>query len=88
MYSLLVSNITLKSFISAILLAILCTGLAIAIFFKLIETRTAVFASQSNYLIPCFGFLWSYLFLEEAFTINLIVGFLLIVSGGFLVNKQ
>ena len=85
--SLLVS-ITLKSFISASLLGILCTGLAIAIFFKLIEIKSAVFASQSNYLIPCFGFLWSYLFLEEAFTINLMVGFLLIVSGGFLVNKQ
>ena len=55
--SLLVSNITFKSFISASLLGILCTGLAIAIFFKLIESKSAVFASQSNYLIPCFGFL-------------------------------
>ncbi len=81
-------NITLKSFISASFLGILCTGLAISIFFRLIETRSAVFASQSNYLIPCFGFLWSYIFLEEAFTLNLVIGFLLIVSGGFLVNKQ
>ena len=86
--SVLVSNITLKSFISASLLGVLCTGLAISIFFKLIESKSAVFASQSNYLIPCFGFLWSYIFLEEVFTLNLIAGFLLIVIGGFLVNRQ
>ena len=86
--SILFSNITLKSFISASLLGILCTGLAISIFFKLIESKSAVFASQSNYLIPCFGFLWSYIFLEEVFTLNLIAGFLLIVIGGFLVNRQ
>ena len=86
--SVLLSNITLKSFISASLLGILCTGLAISIFFKLIESKSAVFASQSNYLIPCFGFLWSYIFLEEVFTLNLIAGFLLIVIGGFLVNRQ
>ena len=81
-------NITFKSFISASLLGVLCTGLAISIFFKLIEIRSAVFASQSNYLIPCFGFLWSYIFLEEMFTLNLMVGFILIVFGGFLVNRQ
>tara|TARA_B100000524_G_scaffold199394_1_gene103720 strand:+ start:111 stop:998 length:888 start_codon:yes stop_codon:yes gene_type:complete len=86
--SVLVSNITLKSFISASFLGVLCTGLAISIFFKLIESKSAVFASQSNYLIPCFGFLWSYIFLEEVFTLNLITGFLLIVIGGFLVNRQ
>ena len=86
--SVLFSNITLKSFISASFLGVLCTGLAISIFFKLIESKSAVFASQSNYLIPCFGFLWSYIFLEEIFTLNLIAGFLLIVIGGFLVNRQ
>ena len=86
--SILFSNITFKSFISASFLGVLCTGLAISIFFKLIESKSAVFASQSNYLIPCFGFLWSYIFLEEIFTLNLIAGFLLIVIGGFLVNRQ
>ena len=84
----LLSNITLKSFISASFLGVLCTGLAISIFFKLIESKSAVFASQSNYLIPCFGFLWSYIFLDELFTLNLIVGFLFIVIGGFLVNRR
>tara|TARA_B100000963_G_scaffold277153_1_gene245489 strand:- start:1008 stop:1715 length:708 start_codon:yes stop_codon:yes gene_type:complete len=85
---LLFSNITMKSFISASLLGILCTGLAISIFFKIIESQSAVFASQSNYLIPCFGFLWSYIFLDETFTFNLIIGFILIVIGGFLVNRK
>ena len=82
------SSITMKSFISATILGIFCTGLAIAMFFYLIEKNSAVFASQSNYMIPCFGFLWSFLFLEESFTINLFVGFLLIVAGGILINKE
>ena len=51
-----ITQITFKSLISATILGVLCTGLAIWIFFKLIEKENAVFASQSNYLIPCFGF--------------------------------
>ena len=80
-------SITLNSLFSATVLGILCTGMAIAIFFSLIRLRSAVFASQSNYLIPCFGFLWSYIFLEETFTLNLTIGFILIVISGFIVNK-
>ena len=58
-------KLTFKSIISATILGVLCTGLAIWVFFKLIEKENAVFASQSNYLIPCFGFLWSFLFLMK-----------------------
>tara|TARA_Y200000002_G_scaffold249339_1_gene206499 strand:- start:82 stop:765 length:684 start_codon:yes stop_codon:yes gene_type:complete len=86
--NLIFSKITFSSMISATILGILCTGLAITVFFKLIETENAVFASQSNYLIPCFGFLWSYIFMDERLTINLFVGLTMIVYGAFLVNKK
>ena len=80
-------QITFNSLISATVLGILCTGLAIWVFFKLIEKENAIFASQSNYLIPCFGFLWSFIFLDERLTLNLFTGLILIVLGAFLVNK-
>ena len=74
--------------VSASILGILCTGLAITVFFKLIEIENAVFASQSNYLIPYFGFLWSYIFMDEKLTVNLFIGLTMIVYGAFLVNKK
>ena len=86
--SLTISQVTANSLMSATILGILCTGLAIWVFFKLIEKESAVFASQSNYLIPCFGFLWSFLFLDERLTLNLFAGLVLIVLGAFLVNNK
>ncbi len=84
----LISKITLKSFFSATILGVLCTGLAIIIFFHLIKIKNAVFASQSNYLIPCFGTLWAYLFLDENLSKNMVYGLILIVIGGWMVNTS
>ena len=81
-------NISLESFLSASVLGVVCTGLAILIFFNLIKIRTAVFASQSNYLIPCFGSIWGFLFLGESLSQNMFYGLLLIVLGGWMVNRS
>lgn len=83
-----ITKLTFKSIVSATILGVLCTGLAIWVFFKLIEKENAVFASQSNYLIPCFGFLWSFIFLGERLTLNLFMGLILIVLGAYLVNNK
>jgi len=83
-----INEVKLGSIISATILGVLCTGLAIWVFFKLIEKENAVFASQSNYLIPCFGFLWSFLFLDERLSFNLFIGLVLIVLGAFIVNNK
>ena len=83
-----INEVKLRSIISATILGVLCTGLAIWVFFKLIEKENAVFASQSNYLIPCFGFLWSFLFLDERLSFNLFIGLVLIVLGAFIVNNK
>jgi len=86
-FSQYVGAVSLKSFFSATVLGIICTGLAIIVFFKLIQIRSPIFASQSNYLIPCFGFLWSYIFLNESLTSNLFVGLIMIVISGYFINK-
>ena len=83
-----INEVKLGGIISATILGVLCTGLAIWVFFKLIEKENAVFASQSNYLIPCFGFLWSFLFLDERLSFNLFIGLVLIVLGAFIVNNK
>ena len=84
----LLLNISFDSFLSATVLGIVCTGFAILIFFNLIKIKSAVFASQSNFLIPCFGSLWGYIFLDENLTENMIYGLLLIVIGGWVTNRS
>ena len=81
-------GIKLSSFFSATILGVLCTGIAILVFFNLIKIKTAVFASQSNFLIPCFGSLWSFIFLSERLSVFMFYGLTLIVLGGWLVNRS
>ncbi len=81
-------NISIISLASATILGLVCTGLAILIFFNLIKIKDAIFASQSNFLIPCFGTLWSFIFLDEILSHHMIYGLLLIVIGGWLVNSS
>lgn len=81
-------RINSSSFFSATVLGILCTGLAILVFFNLIKIKTPVFASQSNFLIPCFGSLWSFIFLSEKLSVFMFYGLTLIVLGGWLVNRS
>ena len=82
-----ISNISMSSIYSCLMLGIICTGLAILIFFNLINRQSAGFASQSNFFIPCFGVLWSFLFLNEEFSVFLIVSLALIVSGVTFVHE-
>ncbi len=84
----ILKNITLLSLISATVLGVVCTGLAVLVFFYLIKIKNAVFASQSNYLIPCFGSLWAFLFLNEKLSHNMVYGLILIVLGGWMVNSS
>ncbi|RPH01496.1 MAG: DMT family transporter [Candidatus Pelagibacter sp. TMED153] len=86
-FNLFIVTLSTSSFVSATILGILCTGLAITTFFYLIKLRSPVFASQSNYLIPCFGFIWSYMFLGESLSLNLLAGLTLIVIGAYFVNR-
>lgn len=50
---------------SAIALGVLCTGVAYALYFRLIQRIGAARAATSTYLIPVFGVLWGWLLLGE-----------------------
>lgn len=65
----------LKDWLALFALAILCTGIAYLIFFKLIEEVGVVGALSVTFLIPVFGVLWAYLFLDE------VVGWFTLLGG-------
>ena len=76
-----------KSLISCFFLGFMCTGVAILVFFNLIKKESPGFASQSNFFIPCFGLLWSYLFLNENINLSIMVNLVLIVAGVLFVHR-
>ena len=78
--------ISVKSSISCLVLGLLCTGFAVVIFFQLIKNQGPGFASQSNFFIPVFGIIWSYIFLDENLTLKLYLSTILIIAGLFFIH--
>ncbi len=70
-----------SAFYSVIILGVFCTGLAYIIYFRLIADLGPTKAISVTYLIPLFGLLWGYLFLDEQITSPIIIGCLMILSG-------
>jgi drug/metabolite transporter (DMT)-like permease len=62
-------------------LAILCTGVAYILYFRLIARLGAARAITVTFLIPLFGVLWGALFLGEALTPSMLAGGLVILAG-------
>ncbi|GLX81983.1 DMT family transporter [Thalassotalea eurytherma] len=73
--------ISIEAIHSVILLGVICTGFAYILFFRLIAALGPNNAITVTYLIPVFGMLWGYLFLNEQLTTNTIVGSLTILLG-------
>lgn len=76
------SNIML----AVITLGVACTGMAYLLYFKLIEDVGAASALSVTFLIPVFGILWGYLFLDESIGWHTIVGSMLVIWGTVLVT--
>ncbi|GEA60107.1 membrane protein [Vibrio comitans NBRC 102076] len=72
--------------ISVILLGVVCTGLAYLLYFRLIEDLGPPSALSVTFLIPLFGILWGYLFLEEQVGWNTALGALFVIGGTMLVT--
>mgnify|MGYP001184382293 CR=1 FL=1 len=85
-FDIILDIISSKSLISCFILGFLCTGFAVVIFFRLIKNQGPGFASQSNFFIPVFGIIWSYMFLNENLTYQLYLSTILIVIGLFFVH--
>lgn len=67
-------------------LAIICTGAAYLLFFKLIEDVGAMRALSVTFLIPVFGVLWGALFLGETVGWSKLFGGALVLCGTALAN--
>jgi drug/metabolite transporter (DMT)-like permease len=73
--------IPMHSWTSVAALGLLCTGLAYALFYKLIGNIGATRAAMVTYLVPAFGVAWGWLFLGEPLTPSMAVGGALILGG-------
>ena len=69
------------SWLSALLLGVLCTGAAFVFYYRLIARIGAPRASTVTYLIPLFGVVWAWLLLGEPLTLSMALAGVLILSG-------
>jgi drug/metabolite transporter (DMT)-like permease len=74
-------SIPVMSWISAILLGVVCTGLAYTVFYRLIHRIGAPRASMVTYLVPLFGVVWAWIFLGETPTPKMLAAGALILGG-------
>jgi drug/metabolite transporter (DMT)-like permease len=81
------ASIPALSWLCAILLGVMCTGFAFAIYYRLIHRIGAPRASTVTYLVPLFGVLWAWLALGEPLTLTMAVAGVLIL-GGVALNQQ
>jgi drug/metabolite transporter (DMT)-like permease len=75
------------SWLCAVLLGVMCTGIAFVIYYRLIHRIGAPRAATVTYLVPLFGVLWAWLALGEPVTVTMALAGLLIL-GGVALNQQ
>jgi drug/metabolite transporter (DMT)-like permease len=66
---------------AAAALALVCTGVAYVLYFRLIAHAGATNAMSVTFLIPAFAVLWGWLFLAEAPTLAMLAGCTVILLG-------
>jgi drug/metabolite transporter (DMT)-like permease len=70
-----------QAWLSAVLLGVLCTGIAFVFYYRLIARIGAARTSTVTYLVPLFGVIWAWLLLGEPLTLTMAVAGLLILTG-------
>lgn len=70
-----------SSWVSAVLLGVLCTGVAVVFYYRLIARIGAPRTSTVTYLIPLFGVIWAWLILGEPLTLTMALAGVLILAG-------
>ena len=73
--------IPMKSWLSAGMLGVLCTGIAFVMYYRLIARVGASRASTVTYLVPVFGVAWAWLLLGESLTITMAISAALILGS-------
>jgi len=69
------------SWVSALLLGVLCTGFAFVLYYRLVARIGAARTSTVTYLIPLFGVIWAWLLLGEGVTLSMVLAGALILAG-------
>ncbi len=78
--------ITLPISLSVLALGIVCTSFAYLLYFRLVKDDGPASALSVTFLVPLFGIVWGYLFLEEAIGLNTLLGASLVIIGTILVT--
>ena len=76
-----INHIELNSLASLIYLGVFSTAIAFMMRAKLIFDNGLIFMSQVSLLIPIFGLYFSWLFLSEKFTANMLISLFIILFG-------
>jgi drug/metabolite transporter (DMT)-like permease len=69
------------SWLSAVMLGVLCTGLAYFLYYRLLYRIGAPRTSTVTYLVPLFGVIWAWVFLGEPPTVTMAIAGTLILGG-------
>jgi drug/metabolite transporter (DMT)-like permease len=69
------------SWMSTVLLAVICTGIAYIMYFRLLSRIGPAKTLAVTYLIPAFGVLWGHLLLDEPVSASMLVGCAVILVG-------
>ncbi len=72
---------SVSGWLFALVLGVVCTGLAYVLYFRLIARAGAAKAIAVTYLIPVFGMGWGWLFLGERLTASMVLGCAVILLG-------
>ena len=79
---------SLDSMIALLYLGVFPTGIAWLLRFHILKNNGVVFQSQVAFLIPIFGVILGYIFLNELITSKVIVSLLLVILGIYLVKTS
>jgi drug/metabolite transporter (DMT)-like permease len=77
-----------ESWVSAIMLGLLCTGVAFVLYYRLINRIGGSRAAMVTYLIPLFAALWAWLALGEPVTSTMLLSAVLILGGVALSQRR
>jgi len=77
--------ISFQAWTATILLAVLCTGFAYIMFFRLLASVGPTRGATVTFLAPVFGVFWAVFLLEEPLTRNIVMGAAIVLTGSALV---
>ncbi len=81
-------NPRLDSTIALIYLGIFPTGLAWLLRFRILKKNGLVFQAQVAYLIPIFGVILGYIFLNELITVKVLIALIAVIIGFYFVRRS